>query len=742
MKISPAWLREFVDIPADDRKLADDLTLAGISVESIEGEGARTVYDVDFTPNRVDAMNHYGVARDCAAIYDRELKPLTPVIPSEREPQASASRGTLIPQFKIEIEDPQGCARYTARVIRNLKFAPSPENIVQRLELLGSRAINNVADASNYTLQEIGHPTHCFDLDLLAGGKIVVRRARPGEKLKTLDGVDRILHPDDLVIADAVKPVALAGVMGGFDSMITEKTRNVLIESAWFDPASIRRTARRHSMHTDASHRFERGADIGLTPTACARVAELILQTAGGQIQNFHNPRPPCPHGSTSDDGTQPCVRCAEEEEELGSDIKYGDIGPVLDAYPRKLDRPTLTLRRSEVRRHLGQDIPDTEIARILRRLGFGVTPGRTSAAVAEEVAEFSVQVPSWRLDVEREIDLIEEIARIYGYDRFPNTLPGFVGGVIELPDAKKEEKIRAALLALGYHEAVSLTFISHADAQRFSAAKPVEIANPISEEASVLRTSMVPSMLNMLAYNLNRGNADVRLFESGKIYEGMGAHTEEHRRLSIGATGAAISPSVHAPGRPYSFFDLKGDIETLLGAFRHNALYFDASTPDYYHPGCSARAVMDGATVARFGQLHPGLAAERKLRLSAQETPAIYVAEIDLERLYARDLRQVRYRPIPRFPAVDRDFSCIFDDSVTFERIGNATSALRIAELRALAPVEVFRGGSIPAGKYSMLLRATFQSAERTLRDDDVALWSQQVIHALESLGGTLRAS
>jgi phenylalanyl-tRNA synthetase beta chain len=736
MKILPAWLREFVDIPVDDRKLADDLTLAGISVESIEGEGPRTVYDVDFTPNRVDAMNHYGVARDASAIYDKELKPIAPTLveigaapnqqtsetlqnlsPSERRIAIEKFRAAET-TFPIEIEDPEGCARYTARVIRDVHIAPSPENIIQRLELLDSRAINNIADASNYALQEIGHPTHCFDLDLLEGGKIIVRRARAGEKLKTLDGVDHVLHPDDLVIADAVKPVALAGIMGGFDSMITENTRNVLIESAWFDPASIRRTARRHAMHTDASHRFERGADIGITPMACARVAELILETAGGQLE-----------------------------------------GPEADAYPRKITRPTLTLRRSEVRRHLGQDIPDTEIARILRRLGFGVTAGRTSAAapiqsvapagaggahaaIAEQIADFAVQVPTWRLDVEREIDLIEEIARIYGFDRFPNTLPGFVGGVVELPDARKEAKLRSSLLGLGYNEAVSLTFIPHADAARFSSAIPVEIANPISEEASVLRTSMVPSMLNMLAYNLNRGNADVRLFESGNIYESMGARTSEQRRLSLGATGAAIPSSVHAPGRPYSFFDLKGDLETILGAFQYSSLYFDANAPDYYHPGRSARAVMDGTTVARFGQLHPQVAAERKLRLSAQEVPEIYIAEIDLERLYRHDLRKVRYQPIPRFPAVDRDFSFIFDDQVTFERIHSAIAALRLAELRVLVPVEIFRGGSISAGKYSVLLRATFQSAERTLRDDEVALWSQQIIKSLESLGGTLRST
>jgi len=734
MKILPAWLREFVDIPVDDRKLADDLTLAGISVESVEGEGPRAVYDVDFTPNRVDAMNHYGVAREASAIYDKELKPVAPTLveidleldsetlqslsPSERRIALEKFRAAANEAvFPIQIEDSQGCARYTARLIRNVNIAPSPENIAQRLELLDSRAINNVADASNYTLQEIGHPTHCFDLDLLEGGKIIVRRARAGEKLKTLDGVDHELHPEDLVIADAVKPVALAGVMGGFDSMITEKTRSVLIESAWFDPASVRRTARRHAMHTDASHRFERGADIGMTPTACARVAELILETAGGQLE-----------------------------------------GPEIDAYPRKIIRPTLTLRRSEVRRHLGHDIPETEIARILRRLGFGVTAGRTTAAaptqsvapvaaagahaaVAEEVADFTVQVPTWRLDVDREIDLIEEIARIYGFDRFPNTLPGFVGGVVELPDARKEARLRASLLGLDYNEAVSLTFISHADAARFASATPVEIANPISEEASVLRTSMVPSMLNMLAYNLNRGNADVRLFESGNTYASLGSRTSEQRYLCLGATGAAIPSSVHAPGRPYSFFDLKGDVETVFGAFQYSSLYFDVDAPGYYHPRRSARAVMDGTTVARFGQLHPQVAAERRLRLSAQEVPEIYLAEIDLERLYRHDLRKIRYHAIPRFPAVDRDLSFIFDDQVPFERIQNAITALRMAHLRALVPVEIFRGGSIPAGKYSVLLRVTFQSAERTLRDDEVALWSQQIIKSLESLGGTLRA-
>ncbi len=700
MKIIPSWLREFVNIPVDDRKLAEDLTLAGISVESVEGEGERTVFDVDFTPNRVDAMNHYGVARDCSAVYDRDLRPIAPKLPK--------TSGDA--NFAIEIEDPKGCARYTAQIVRNVKISPSPEEIAQRLALVDSRAISNVADASNYTLHEIGHPTHCFDLDTLEGGKIVVRRARIGEKLKTLDGVERQLHPDDLVIADAVKPVALAGVMGGYDTMITERTRNVLIESAWFDPASIRRTARRHAMHTDASHRFERGADIGITPTACARVAELILQTAGGQLE-----------------------------------------GGAIDAYPRKLSHPTLTLRHSEVRRILGADIPDVDVTRILRRLGFGVTAataasaarqevapvgrGGAHAAVAEEVDAYTVQVPSWRLDVEREIDLIEEIARIYGYDNFENTLPGFVGGVVESDVERKQGRVRESLLGLGYNEAIPLSFISREDATAFSNLEVVEVANPISETAAVMRTSMAPSMLAMLGYNLNRGNASVRLFEIGNVYEKVGERTAEHRRLCFGATGAAVEANVHQPGRPYTFYDLKGDVETLLAEFAHGALYFDAHSADYFHPGRSARAVMDGKTVARFGQLHPRVAAERKLK---QE---VFLAEVDLERVFEHSLRKPRYQAISRYPEVDRDFSFLFDDAITFDRIRGTVAVLRIAELTRLEPIEVFRGGNVPKGKYSMLLRAAFQSSDRTLRDEEVALWSQQIVKALEALGGQQRA-
>lgn len=686
MKISPQWLREFVNIKADDERLAQDLTQAGIAVESVSGEGPQTIFEMDITTNRVDAMNHHGVARECSASYDIDLKPIAPKLPAPKNK----------PEFQIEIEDPHGCARYTARIIHGLKIAPSPPNIRTRLEIMDVSSINNAVDASNYALIEMGHPTHAFDIDLLEGEKIIVRKARSGETLKTLDGIERKLHPEDLVIADAKKPVALAGVMGGFDSMITEKTKNILIESAWFDPITIRKTARRHGMHTDASHRFERGADWGATSLACARVAELILQSAGGEL-----------------------------------------TGGEMDVIARKLNRPAVKLNRSELLRILGQEIPASDVERILRRLGFTLTQDRASAECHND---YIVALPTWRLDVESEIDLLEEIARIYGYNSFKSTMPSFAGAVVELPEAHEDAKLRSTLLALGYDEAISTTFISAADARQFSAAPAVQLANPLNEEAAVMRNSLVPGMLNMLAHNLHRGSNDLRLFEAAHVYELAGGQTEERKQICMGACGHASTVNVHVPQRQYSFFDLKGDVETLLSAFEHSSLYFDENAGDYYHPGRSARVVMEGVTVARLGQIQPEIAAARKIK---QE---VYIAEILLDRLYRDSLRQPKYEPPSRFPAVERDFSFIFPDAVTFKQISEAIADLKFTELRNFQPADRLRGkeaerAGISGGNYSMLLRANFQSLERTLRDDEVAAWSAQIIAALEKLGGRLRS-
>ena len=678
MKLSANWIREFVDVKVDDRRLAEDLTSIGIAAEGISGSGDKTVFEMEIGTNRPDAMNHYGVAREASAFYDLPLKPIRPELPTPKEAAA----------FPIEIQEPDLCPRFSARVIRGAVIQPSPAKIIERLGLLDQRPISNAVDATNYVLWEIGKPTHVFDLDLLEGGKIIVRRARDGETLKTLDGIERKLASEDLVVADGVKPVGLAGVMGGYDTMITEKTKNILIESAWWDPAIVRKMSKRHGIHTDASHRFERGADFDSTVVSTNRVAELILASGGGELH-----------------------------------------GQVVDVVAKTMDQAPVALHMAEVRRILGDRVTPQEVVRILQRLGFDVTPERT------DESEFTVRIPSWRLDVEREIDLVEEVARLYGYDKFPNTLPAFAGSVIELPDAAKDAKLRSSLLALGYNEAVSLTFIAKENAAKFSSAEALALANPLSEEASVMRTTLVPSMLDMLAWNLNRGIDNVRLFEAGHVYQKHGEKSAEPKRICVGATGSALDPSVNQPARPYTFFDLKGDVQTLLDFFDYGSLYYDAQAPDYYHPARSARLVVDGATVAQFGQIHPDIAEARKLRQD------VFVAEVMLDSLYRHGLRTIRYTPLPRYPAVERDFSFVFPDAVTFEAIQVAVEALRLTELRDFTPFEIFRGGKVGAGKYSILLRARFQSHERTLREDEVAGWSTQIVTGLQNLGGTLRS-
>jgi phenylalanyl-tRNA synthetase beta chain len=710
MKLSPHWIRDFVDLTVDDRRLAEDLTDIGLGVEGISGTGVDTVFEMEIGTNRPDAMNHYGVAREAAAVYDLPLKQLTPSLPSvAKATSGKASGGTAeaVP-FPIVVEEPQLCPRFSARVIRDTKIKPSPEKIAHRLHLLDQRPISNAVDATNYILWEIGKPTHVFDLDLLEGGKIIVRKAHAGETLKTLDGVERKLTTEDLVVCDAKKPVGLAGVMGGYHTMITENTRNILIESAWWDPITVRKMSRRHGIHTDASHRFERGADFESCPLSCDLVAQMIFDSGGGEL-----------------------------------------VGGIVDVVSKKLDQAPVLLHVSEVRRILGGNLDAGQIFRLLKRLGFDLIP--EGQGDTEKDAQFRVHIPSWRLDVEREIDVIEEIARLHGYDKFEKTLPAYSGAVVELPHAVMDAALRGRALALGYNEALSLTFISHADAEKFSVSgtKVLELENPLSEEASVMRTSLVPGMLDMLAWNLNRDVAEARLFEMGGVYEYKGGERAEliriePRRACLGATAEAVKAALPASGSldvskgehaaaAEAFRGFKGDVENLLAAFAGEVSY-DRGAAEYFHPGRSARALVNGATVAQFGQIHPQVAASRKLRQD------VFVADFDLEQLYKLGLRPVKFTPLGKYPAVERDFSFVFADEVSFERMEKSVFTVGIAELCEFRPIEIFRGGSIGSGKYSILLRVKFQSEDRTLREDEIAQWSGKVVAALTTLGGVQR--
>lgn len=691
MKILTRWLRSYLpQLSVSDRQLADDLTLRGIAVEGVHdlGEGHGHLFEMDITTNRVDAMNHYGIAREIATIYNLPLAPLDVALPAA----IAAAKA-----FPVRIEAPELCGRFTARVLRGVTIAPGTGRAAQYFGLLGQKQISNAVDASNFVLLGMGHPTHAFDLDKVEGG-IVVRLARRGEKLRLLDGTERTLEADDLVVADEKKALALAGVMGGWDSMITPETKNILVEAAWFDPASIRQSSRRHLLHTDASHRFERGADFNAAPVANALVSRLILES-GGHIE--------------------------------------GELVDVVipAAAAKTADRAPISLSVKQVQRHLGttiapEGITKEIVAQYLTALGCQLTP-RTDDI-------FATKLPSWRLDLEREIDLIEEVARVYGYNRFANTLPT-PGVVIAHPTAAAEAAVRTRLLALGFSESISSTFASQTDSDLFSAPGKGMIAmeNPLSEEAALLRPSLVPGMLTMLAHNLNRDVQTVRLFEQGAIFTGGTDEVIELASLSLGLTGAVVATSLHS-AQDASFFELKGAIESLLSLFTCGEVTFTAEASNWLQQGRAATALLNGERVAQFGELSASETARRKLR------QPIYLAQVDLEKLYALPLRKVMAHELSRFQAVERDFSFTFPDSMQWQTIAAAIRALAIPELQRLLPTEIFRdpkGKSVPLGYYAILLKCVFQSNERTLREDELTTWWADIIAALTNLGGTIRA-
>jgi phenylalanyl-tRNA synthetase beta chain len=713
MKILTKWLRAYLKgLPVADAQLAEDLTLRGIAVEGIYdlGSGNGSLFEMDITTNRVDAMNHYGVAREAAAIYGLQLPNLDFPLPDARPATAA---------FPVRIESEAECGRFTARVLRGITIGDSRDwfggaEVATYFGLLEQKRISNAVDASNFAWLAMGQPTHTFDLDKIEGG-IVVRRARKGERLKTLDGVERVLDAEDLIVADHAKPLGLAGVMGGWDTMITAATTNVLVEAAWFEPMAVRRTARRHGLHTDASHRFERGADFNAGPVASALVSSILLAN-GGWIE--------------------------------------GDLVDVQVAAmaARTAHRKPVPLALSEVRRILGttldkKGIGAGTVAEVLNALGCGLASQHAGESAGTDDAAWMVTLPSWRLDLDREIDLIEEVARVYGYNQFANTLPAFGEGLSALPWAGKESEVRRTLLAAGFHEAIASTFCSAAEAA-LTAPQPgliVPMGNPLSEEAGVLRPSLVPGMLGMIAGNLHRDVSDVRLFELGTVFSGAVSNgvverVDERPAVAFGAAGSLPEQGPLHPARAIDFHDIKGVVEQVLARFQARAIYFDrfpaesGLTPEWLHPYRSARIAVDGATVGWFGQLHPRVASAHKLK------EPVIVGELYLDRLYKLALRKPIAREISRFQPVRRDFSLVLDESVGWEKVDRALAGLQIPELVDWRAREVFRDACLGSGEYSLLLGATFQAADRTLREEELQSFQAQVVEAVGKAGARLR--
>lgn len=669
MRILLSWLRDFVEIKESPRELAHELTMAGMAVDTVEEEAGETVFEFDLTSNRPDAMNHLGMAREVASLYGRPLQR-----PPVRVPEAAIPAAT---RASIAIEDPDSCIRYVGRVFTDVEVRTAPDWIRRRLELCEIRSINNIADLTNYVLLEMGQPTHAFDLDTLKGRRIVVRCARTGETLVTLDGESRELSQDDLAICDGSKPVALAGVMGGAETEITGETRNVLLESAWFRPATVRNASRRYKLFTEASHRFERGADWEGAVRAADRIATLLGETGPGTVLRGR-----------------------------------------IDCYPRPRSPRSMRLREERIQRMLGVPIDRSEVEAILTSLGF---------RPVSDSDGWSVPTVSHRLDVEREIDLIEEIARIHGFENIPATLPSLGLEAVPAEGLREDARMRAIVRGLGYDETVGFSFTSSSDARQFGTGQAVKLRNPLSQLWDVMRNSAVPTMLRALEWNLKRNEPEVRLAEFGRTYERAGDGYREPRVLTLGASGELRPVSWIGPTRRVGFYDVKADVTEMLRPFARKGLQFcTEGVPRYYREGHAASVRSNGKVLAHLGQLDPRIALKRKIR------QPVFVAEVLLDHVYELGLRPPSYRQLPRVPAVSRDFSLLVPEGVNFQAVIDAVGDM--PDLESVTPIEVYRGKHVPDGHYSLLLRASWQRLDESLTDDEVNAFADTLRAALES--------
>src|SRR6266404_4202865 len=704
MKVVYNWLKDFVDVTAPPQELASRLALSGTNIGGIEHGAHGAVMEAEVSSNRPDCLGHLGIAREVGAIYKQHLVFTSPR--PEESPSAKASDAV-----KVEIQAPELCGRFTARVIRNVKIQPSPKWLKDRLEASGVASISNVVDISNYVMLELGHPLHTFDYDKVRDHKIVVRRAKPAEKMRTLDGVERQLAPDKerqldsnicmIGDGDGSRPIGIGGIMGGAETEISFSTKNVLIECAWFEPVAIRRAARFLKLHTEASTRFGRGADPEMAELASRRAAELILQLAGGEL-----------------------------------------LSGVVDSYPGKRAPKKIRLTRAEILRVMGADVPDKQIEASLSALGFApVRIDQNRGAEGSLLAAWECTQPSWRAEVEREIDLIEEIARIYGLDKFPPRLPAARQGAARLPHYEAETRLRERLIGLGYREILT---IPHVAEERDALFRPggissARLSNPLSEEANVLRSTGLVTMAAALEWNVNHGQRNVRLFEIGRHYDLTSRKNDEPEPpiLTIGATGEAREKHLYDAAREFSFADLKGDLDSI-GELAGGFAWRDSGA-EWLHAARRGSVVLGANELGSAGQLARRVAEKFKFRQD------VFLAELELHPLCTAYLaaKEARpYEPLPRFPAVERDFSLLLPDGTHFSDVVKAIRSLNISEISNIEAADLFRGKNVPAGKYSLLVRVTFQSREATLTDTQIGDYSGKIVAVLEKqLGAQLRA-
>lgn len=645
------------------------------------------VLDVELTPNRADCLSVVGVAREVAALTGAPLRVPAPAVPEAGDPVEG--------QTSIEIHAPDLCHRYAARIARGVRLGPSPLWLTQRLRAAGVRAISNVVDVTNYVLLELGHPLHAFDLRRLAGERIVVQRAREGERFVTLDGQERVLDPDTLMICDAERPVGLAGIMGGLNSEVQEDTTDLLLESAYFQPENIRSSSRRLGLRTEASYRFERGTDVEGLLRALDRAAELIVELGGGTVARG-----------------------------------------VWDAYPTPHAPARVTLRLAKVASVLGVAIPAARVEAHLTGLGMTV--------LARDGDRFEVAIPTHRIDLEREIDLIEEVARLEGYDAIPVTLPRVPMACEPVPERLMlADRARDALVAAGLREAVTLSFIDPAEDDRLalppdSALRPkVALQNPLSRETAVLRTSLLPGLLQAAGLNARRQARDVRLFEVGRTFHPVAEQPLPREVLRVaGVLAGRRRPLGWSDGaEAVDFYDLKGAVEDLLDRLQvRGARWETAGDLPWLHPGRAARVTAGETMLGWVGQVHPE-------RLDAYEIPSdTYAFELDLDAAGRVGREPGHFGGLDRFPGTERDVALLVDREVTAQQVAEAIASLESPLIRSATLFDAFEGGRLPEGKVSLAFRVTYRSEERTLTEEDVIRVEQELLRRLEERVGARR--
>ena len=654
-----------------------------IGINLAEALGLKdTILEISITPNRPDCLCVIGIAREIAALTHQKVKYPVSTLPFEGE--------EIHRKTSVTLQDPELCPRYVARMIEGVRIGPSPFWIKDRLEKVGIRSINNVVDVTNYVMMEYGQPLHAFDFERLEEGRIVVRRATPGEEFVTLDGVKRILDEEMLMICDGVKPVAIAGVMGGLNSEIQEDTKIVLLESAYFNPANNRRTSKKLGLETEAAYRFSRGIDYGGCLKVANRAAQLIQELAGGRV-----------------------------------------VEGALDAYPKPIADRLIDLNPKKVRHFLGMEIPNERIKLHLENLELQVDP-------AEE-NRWKVTVPSFRGDLEREVDLIEEVARLEGYEKIPSTLPKGPPSVREKKrSAFVEKKIYETLLLHGYHEVISYSFTSPSslDSIGLPTGDPrrnmVRILNPLSEEASVMRTSLIPGLLEIARYNVSRKNLNLKIFELRKVYfpKPEALLPEEVTYLAGLAMGMDREPHWAFPPRVVDFYDVKGCLEALFENLGIRGVQF-ISTEEvpYLHPGRASIILVGSESLGVLGEVHPQVLHHYEILGKA------YLFEIQFDPLVAYAKEERKFHPLPKYPSVFRDLSIVVEDQLEVERIREAIYSLQEPLIHEVNLFDVYRGTPIPEGKKGLSFRIRYQAPDRTLTDEEVNRSIEKVLSHLREI-------